>query len=72
LETTEYYGACELCKTTRRLWRGRYDNSFLWAEYTYPNGYLAPAGSKWDPAVIREEYHRRFPIKGRTKVVTRR
>ncbi len=71
IETTEYYGTCELCGTTRKLWRGRYDGSFLWAEYVYPDGYLPPVGSKWDRDVIREEYWRRFPVKGKTRVVTR-
>lgn len=55
IETTEYYGTCELCKTTRKLWRGRYDNAFLWAEYKYPDGYLAPPGTKWDIDLIRDQ-----------------
>jgi len=71
LELTEYRGTCVLCGTVRLLFRGRYDRSFMWAEYTYPDGYLAPTGTRWDVEMVRDEYDRRFPVKGRTKVVTR-
>lgn len=71
LELTEYYGTCALCGVTRTLFRDRYSGDWMWAEYVYPDGYLAPAGSRWDPAVIREEYHRRFPVKGKIKVIHR-
>lgn len=71
LELTEFRGTCTLCETVRVLFRDRYSGAFMWAEYTYPDGYLAPVGTKWDPAIIREEYDRRFPVKGRVKIVTR-
>lgn len=71
LELTEYYGTCMPCGTTRTLFRDRYDGSFMWAEYVYPDGYLAPAGTRWDPALIREEYNRRNPIRGKVKVMSR-
>lgn len=71
LELTEFYGACLLCGTTRTLYRDRYDGSFMWAEYVYPDGYIAPAGSRWDPQTIRAEYDRRNPVKGRVKIVHR-
>jgi hypothetical protein len=71
LELTEFRGTCGPCGTVRLLYRDRYDGSFMWAEYTYPDGYLAPAGTRWDPELIREEYDRRFPVKGKVRVVTR-
>jgi len=71
LELTEFYASCSLCGTTRTLYNGRYDGLFMWAEYKYPDGYLAPAGTKWDPSLIREEYFRRFPVKGKVKVINR-
>lgn len=71
LELTEFYGDCQLCKTTRRLYRDRYDGSFMWAEYDYPDGYLAPSGMRWDPELIRAEYASRFPVKGRVKLISR-
>ena len=71
LELTEFRGTCELCGTVRLRYQDRYAGSFMWAEYTYPDGYLAPPGSRWDPELIREEYEHRFPVKGKLRIVTR-
>jgi hypothetical protein len=71
LELTEYYASCSLCTTTRTLFRHRYDRSWAWAEYDYPDGYLAPPGTRWDPELIAERYDEVFPVKGETKVLTR-
>lgn len=71
IDLIEYYGTCMLCGTVRTMFRHRYTREFAWAEYVYPDGYIAPAGTKWDPEMIRDEYDRRFPVKGKVKFVNR-
>jgi hypothetical protein len=64
LELTEYYGTCPQCGTTRTLQRDRYTREYVSAVYVYPDGYLAPKGTKWDPDLLWAEYFRRSPITG--------
>jgi hypothetical protein len=71
LHLTEYYGACDQCGATRKLFRDRYARTFVTAEYDYPDGYLAPPGTKWDPDLLWAEYQSRHPVKGRARSVTR-
>ncbi len=71
LDLVEYYGDCVLCKCTRKLYREGPSGAFMWAEYVYPDGYLAPAGTRWDPELIRTEYNRRNPVRGRVKEINR-
>lgn len=71
LYLVEYYGACDQCGTTRKMFRDRHSRKYVWAEYEYPDGYRAPPGFKWDPDLLWVEYQTRHPIKGRGRVVTR-
>lgn len=71
IHATEFYGSCERCGTTRKLWRERPGRRYLGAEYTYAEGYQAPAGTKWDPDLLWSEWQSRHPLKGRAQVVTR-
>jgi hypothetical protein len=71
LELTEYVGTCTLCTAERTLNRDRYANTFVDADYVYPDGYLPPAGTRWDRELLWDLYHRRHPIKGRVRVVNR-
>jgi hypothetical protein len=71
LDMIEWYGTCERCGTTRKMWRERSTREFLGGSYDYPDGYEAPPGTKWDPDLLWAEFYSRHPVKGRAEVVKR-